>query len=287
MTVVEKVLVALDGSEAAATALPLARVVAAQLGASVEILHVASAEAPTTDLWRRLHLDLASSEGVQVRSHVGEPAPAILRAAAQPDVALLALTTHGRLLDRRRHLGRVAEAVVAHAARPILLVRPEAAPRPGAERPLTHLLLPLDGTPTTAAALGPATDLAGRLRAAIDVLYVASPVAARPGEPGTLSAPGYVDQPHHEWPEWAREVMDRLCTCLAHVPAGVPVRVYLARGEIEEQIATFARAHDERAIVLVRRSHLELGHARVLRAVLDRTPCPVLLVGSPSEVPPG
>jgi hypothetical protein len=35
--------------------------------------------------------------------------------------------------------------------------------------------------------------------------------------------------------------------------------------------------------VLVRRSHLEVGRARVLRAVLDQTPCPVLLIGGTTQ----
>jgi nucleotide-binding universal stress UspA family protein len=145
--------------------------------------------------------------------------------------------------------------------------------------PLRTLLLPLDGTASTAAALAPAFDLACRLGASIDLLHVAAPGGARSEEPGSLGAPRYVDQPHHEWPHWAGEVIDRLCAALAGRPAGVPIRTFLGRGEVGAEIARFAAEHHEDAIILVRRSRLEPGRARVLRTVLEAMPCPALLVG--------
>ncbi|MCC7104267.1 MAG: universal stress protein [Chloroflexi bacterium] len=278
-----KVLVALDGSPAGATALPLARVVARQLAAEVEILHVASDLVPEADLWRRLHADLGPGEVVQVRSHGGQPAAAILHAAAAPGVALVVLTTHGRTVEPGRTLGRVARAVIAGTQRPLLLVRPEAASEPRVPSPLGRLLLPVDGTPGTAAALRPATDLAGRLGASIDLLYVASSEQAAPWETGSIGAPRYVDQAHHEWPRWADEVVDRLYACIDDRPAGVSIRMYLAQGEIGAEITRFAAEHQDDAIVLVRRSRLEPGRARVLQAVLHQMPCPALLVEGPGQ----
>jgi nucleotide-binding universal stress UspA family protein len=284
MTVEEQrstVLLALDGSPAAATALPLARTVANQLGATVEILHVAGEERPDLDLWQRLHVQLQPAEAVQVRSHAGEPAAAILRAAREPGVDLVVLTTHGRVVEPGRSLGRVAQAVIAHTATPVLLVRPEAAESAASPpAPLCRLLLPLDGTPTTSTALRPATELASRLGASVDLLYVASGDKPAAHEPGSIGAPRYVDQPQHEWPAWADRVISHLSACLGGRPSGLSIQVFLVAGHIAEEIARFAAEHHSDAIVLVRRSHLEVGRARVLRAVLDRTPCPVLLVGA-------
>jgi nucleotide-binding universal stress UspA family protein len=274
------VLVALDGSPAAATAMPLARLVARQLGAEIEVLHVTSEPPTDVALWKRLHLGLEDLDRVQVHECAGTPADCILEAAADPGVVLLVLATHGRLVEPGRHLGRVAEAVVAATERPILLVRPEVAT--AAPTPLQRLLFPVDGTPTTAAALKPATEFACRLGGSIDLLYVAGPEPARLEEPGSIGAPRYVDQPQHEWPHWAREVSDRLLAVLANCPAEVPVRMALAQGEIGDEIARFADANQNDLIVLVRRSQLEPGRGNVLRAVFDRTPCPVLLVSGPS-----
>jgi nucleotide-binding universal stress UspA family protein len=275
------VLLALDGSLAAATALPLARTVANQLGATVEILHVAGEERPDPDLWQRLHVELQPGEAVQVRSHAGAPASAILQAARAPGVDLVALTTHGRVIEHGRSLGRVAQAVIAHTTIPVLLVRPEAAEwTDSTGAPLRRLLLPLDGTPTTSTALRPAIELACRLGASVDLLYVASAEQLSAHEPGSIGAPRYVDQPHHEWPAWAERVISHLSVCLGGRPEELSIQVFLVAGHVAEEIARFAAEHQSDAIVLVRRSHLEIGRARVLRAVLDRTPCPVLLVGA-------
>lgn len=282
----DTVLLALDGSPAAATALPAARAVAAQLGARVQVLHIVAAPVPDAELRQRLGLDGMDLAGIEVRQQVAGPAAGILAAAAEPDVALVVLTTHGRTIEPGRHLGHVAEAVIAGTTRPILLVRPEAVRHDAQygrseQRPFTRLLVPLDGTPTTAAALRPATELAGRLRASLDLLYVAAPSRGVPPEPGSIGAPCYVDQPQHEWPQWSDEVIARLGEYCAACPPDVPVRMYLAHdGDVGAIIARFATEHNDDAIVLVRRSHLEPGRAVVLRAVLDQTPCPILLVGA-------
>ena len=276
------VLVALDGSPAAATAMPLARTIAAQLNATIAILHSATVPMPAADLRQRLGLEHVDAEVVQVRGPHGVPAVALLRASAEPEVALLVLTTHGRGISDGPRLGRVAEAVIAGSAGPLLLVPPETAPAPTAAWPLLrHLLLPLNGTPTTATALQPATALASQLGASVDLLYVSEPGQALPTEPGSITMPRYVDQPQHEWPHWANEVIARLCTDCAACPPDVPVRLFLAHGPAGAAIARHAAEQQTDVIVLVRRSHLEPGRARVLREVLQQTPCPILLLSGP------
>ncbi len=272
------VLLALDGSPAAATALPVARAVAAQLGAGVEILHVSSG--PDSSRHERLYREREEPDGMELRVILNEePAPAILRAADDPAVTLVVLTTHGRIVEPGRSLGRVAEKVIAGAARPILLVRPEAAAESGGHiAGLKRLLAPVDGSPATAVALRSVANLAVQLGASMDLLYVAGPASVPAQEPGSIGAPRYVDQPQHEWPHWAGEVIARVGG-YANWPANVPMRMYLALGEAGPEVVRFAAAHGEDAIVLVRRSRLEPGRAAVLRAVLDRAPCPVLLVG--------
>jgi nucleotide-binding universal stress UspA family protein len=218
---------------------------------------------------------------IAVHVVVGDPAETIVRASAEPDVVLVVMTTHGRVIEAGRELGRVAQAVVTRATRPIVLVRPEAVAAFMEHGPrVRHLLLPLDGTPTTARLLRPVTALAHRLSAAIDLLYVAADQPAAPTEPGSIGAPRYVDQPHHEWPEWSSEVIARLGTEAARCPPDVPVRMFLGSGDISQEIVRFARDHHVDVVVVARRSHGEPGRARVLRAVLRDVPCPLLLVGA-------
>lgn len=271
------VIVALDGSPAAAAALPLALAMAEQLRARVKVLHARHQRIPETQLRRELGLGAEHLSGIEIVLDIGDAAMCILRATDDPRVQALVMTTHGRLIEEGRKLGSVAAEVIARTTEPVLLVRPEAPPARG---PLKRLLLPLDGTPRTARALTPATDLACELGASVDLLYVAAPKTA-PEERGSIRAPKYVDQTQHEWPDWATEIAERLCACAKMAPA-VPLRVFLSQGEVGTEIARFAREHEHDAIVLVRRSHLEPGRARVLRAVLDVTSCPILLVGAPS-----
>jgi nucleotide-binding universal stress UspA family protein len=273
-----RILVALDGSPASVTALPVALAVGGQLGADVEVLHVVTSGASAAVQHRRFGAGLP--EGTVLRERCGDPAGTILAAAAEPDVALVVLTTHGGGTEAERDLGSVAAAVVAGATHPVLLVRPEAmAQQMGRVTPLRRLLVPLDGTPATAAILRPVTELAARLGASVDVLYVADPGQARPGEAGSLAGPRYVDQPQHEWPQWASEVVGRLMSYCATCPGSVPVRPYLATGDVGAEVVRFAEAHGEDAIALVRRSRLETGRAQILRRILLQSPCPIMLVG--------
>lgn len=276
-TVAPKVLVAWDGSLAAATALPIAELVARQLGAGVEVLYVAR-DAAEGKGQRSEREDQAGRLGMALRLEIGDAASEIIRATEQPGILLVTLTTHGRQPERDYRLGSVAERVVARTTRPVLIVKPES-PTTAEVRGLKRLLVPIDGTPKTAMALHPVTELAAALGAAIDLLYVVGADQKVPEERGSMTAPRYVDQPQHEWPEWATEVIDRLATSCAGCPKGVPVRIFLSKGDIGEEIARFATENHTDAIVLVRRSHLQPGRARIIRSVLSRTSCHVIVVG--------
>lgn len=289
------VLIALDGSLAAASAIPAAQRLAQQLDMPLHVLYVASNIAKPG---RAIELDLEPSllalPGVELEVRVGDPAAEILRAIEAPDTYLTVLTTHGRVIEHGRHLGHVAEQVITQTMRPILLIRPESAATASTAIEARRFLLPLDGKAATARALGRVADIVQRLGGSFDVLFVADPkqlapdAAARTGEPGSLAIPRYVDQLQHEWPAWMREALDHLSACSARYPLGVSARVHVAgvAGVADETIAgvilQFVAQHQQDVIVLVRRSQLESGRAVILRALLDQTPCPVLLSGAPT-----
>ncbi len=279
MTTHPVVLVALDGSPAATTALPIARTIAAQLGAETAILHVTEAPVSEANGRQHLHLKQAGATDSEIRIQVGDPATMILQATTEATVALVVLTTHGRTVEQGRHLGRVAEAVIATTTQPILLVRPEASAVPMHRTAgLRRLLLPLGGAPATMAALHPVGELAARLDASVDLLYVANSDQDRPADIGGIAAPRYIDQPQHEWPHWASEVIERVHIANTEWPSTVPLRVFVARGEISSEINDFAAVHEHDAIVMLRREPGDLGQTPLLGAVLDTMPCPVLLV---------
>jgi nucleotide-binding universal stress UspA family protein len=275
--VAPKVLVAWDGSPAAATALPVAQLVADQLGADVEALYVAR-DALEREEKGMARASEAKKLGFALRLEIGDAASEIVRITEEPRVLLVVLTTHGRELEHLHRLGSVAEKVVSRTTRPVLIVKPEslATANPGR---IKRLLVPIDGTPKTAAALHPVTELAAALGASIDLLYVAEREHKAPAERGSMTAPRYVDQPQHEWPEWASEVIHRLAWRCAGCPEEVPVRIFLVQDGVGDEIARFATENQVSAVVLVRRSRFQPGRAKVIRSVLSQTSCFIIIVG--------
>lgn len=284
---VGNVVIALDGSPAAATAFSIACPIAAQLGTGVEVLHVATGPVEPERLPERLHIP-PQHRSVPIRVEQGDPVEAIIRVADDPTVPLLVLTTHGREIEGPNQLTSVALAVASRAKGPILLVRPEIAAKRSPTAPIKHFLVPIEGSPRTAAALRPAIEplvrMGGRDGLAIDLLHVAHPKQMPLAEPGSLSPPLYIDQPHLDWPAWQRHAVAWLRECCQAVPTQVPMRVFVtpaaAAAEVGSAVAAFAAQHGEDVIVVVRRSHLEPGRAIALSQLLERTSCPVLLVGA-------
>ena len=151
----EHLLVALDGSEAAERVLPHAEALALKFGSTVTLLRaVISVEtllaqsatagpavgelAPPMDPTPVLEAEESSAadylrgveqrlrpKGVQVSSEhpEGDAAEVIVERAKALDVSLILMTTHGRGGLTRLVFGSVADAVLRHAACPVLLVR--------------------------------------------------------------------------------------------------------------------------------------------------------------------
>ncbi len=135
----EKILIPLDGSDCAENVLPLAEKLASELKASLALLRVVSAFTfpgvdPTeaelkvireAEGYLQKVEDRLKAKGFRVDSHVryGNDAEEILEHAAQKDIDLIAMTTHGRSGVRRFLLGSVTEKVLRHSPKPVFLVR--------------------------------------------------------------------------------------------------------------------------------------------------------------------
>ena len=278
MTAATTLLVPLDGSLHATAALPVARGLAEVCDATLAVLHVADDVPASAALVDRMKLSAEDVRGLVVEGRTGAAAAVIVRAAAERRAALIVMCTHTRLDDTPRTFGTVAEAVLRTAPCPVVLVPPIRGRRPWA---LRRLLLPHDGTPTSAAAIGPAAALAAQATAELVVLHVATPGAERPTEVGTLVSPRYVDQPQHEWPAWAREFLDRVHG-LGPATNGVSIRLALVHGEPGAAIVDFARQDASDLIALAWRGRLEPERARTMRRVIRDTVCPVIVFRVPS-----
>lgn len=110
-----------------------------------------------------------TSAGVKARSILASapPAEAVLETARREKATMIAMSTHGRTGLSRWIMGSVAEKVARASELPVLLLhsfRPDAkggsVPVGDGEVPFRRILVPLDGSPGSAAALAPARDFA-------------------------------------------------------------------------------------------------------------------------------
>ena len=153
---ISRMLVGVDFDEASASALKMAGVLASAWDAEITVFHSAIQEAPAyftaaqiealeaereqsrarTAAQLRAFAEPHVSRGVAVVVKEGPPQDAMLGMAASFD--LVVVGTHRLHGARRWWLGSVAEAVVRHSPRPVLVV-PVGAIVPETRRPLTIL----------------------------------------------------------------------------------------------------------------------------------------------------
>jgi nucleotide-binding universal stress UspA family protein len=137
-----RVMVPLDGSDLAQTALAHAIDMCRAFGATLVLLHVRDGRKGSPEASRR-YLEFVrkrhANTGIAIELAVreGPVAEAIVRAADEERIDVITMATHGRSGIQRVVYGSVAEAVLRSSAKPVLLVRvagPEA-DEPSAVRP--------------------------------------------------------------------------------------------------------------------------------------------------------
>ena len=191
------VLVPLDGSRFAETALPAARRITDRARGR---LHLVIADEPAlagvhpgapgaalatvTTNWliedEKYLRQTASGLGrvgegpVRARVVTGATGPAICDEAGRIGADLIIMATHARKPLGRALLGSVADHVVRHAGRPVLLIKPDL-DLAGRELRLARILVPVDLTGYSEAILQSVTDLAALVGAGVTLLTVVAP----------------------------------------------------------------------------------------------------------------
>ena len=245
-----RLLAAVDNSAVARHVLEAANVIAPLLGASVDAIHIREDGARTA----RAAASAASLELREVPDHIFER---LTEAAREEDVVGLVIGTRsGRLA--RRLLGHVALDLLVAVSKPLVLVPPHTA----MAFQLRRVLVPLDGTTITAAALTETVVLARDAEVEVDVLHVRE----------EDSLPLFSEQPQHETESWAREFIARYC------PAVDLGRLHLRVGRPGEHVVGVAEETGADLIALGWAQDLSPGRASVVREALERSRIPVLLV---------
>jgi universal stress protein family protein len=246
----KKIIAAVDNSLAATPVLATAHELATLLGAEVEAVHVAVGG-------NRVVRAATTSAGVSLRVLEGNVVDALVDAAQESDVVVTVVGARGTP-GSARPLGTTALAVAETIRSPLVAVPPDA--RRTDE--LRRILVPVEGDVATAPMPGAIVKIAQR---AVDV------VVLHVLEESAL--PAFTDQPQHEHRTWAAEFVRRFC------PWGIGTLSLETRvGRTEELVPEAAREMHVDLVALGWAQELAEGRARVVRATLERSGVPVMLV---------
>lgn len=297
-----KLLVPLDGSPASRQALPYALAVGGD-GAVITLLQVIPDAEPlrkpfgqiamTAEEVRAMLTDLAAKvldqaiaeSGVDAGRfetvvRFGDVTDTILTVADEVGADAVVMATAGRGAIGRLALGSVTDRVVRHSERPVLVVREAEEGAADVHPAIARLVVPLDGSERSRAALPVAAGLAGRLGVAIALISVVEQHAAMVG---AASAGGFAFSTEtygtleDELEVAGREGLARGEAALAG--SGARVSTELAHGSAAGAIMDFVGPSD----LIVMTSRGQGGVARwLLGSVADKllrhAPAPVLLV---------
>lgn len=272
-----RVVVSLHGRRAPLAALHVGRLVADALGAPLHGLFACQHAIAPTDVPKLLRLTPEALEGIVLDVEIGEPAERLL-AFLQETPAAFAVVEAQPDETSPFGIGRHATDVLGRAGAVIVV------PEHNAPERLRRILLPLDGTPSTAAAIGPVGELARDAGAELDIVMIGAAHAVAEPEPGSMAPPQYVDQPQHEWAAFSDEFLHRFLQAVGHCPPDVQTRFFLGTGDPASEILRFGADLQSDILVLVWHGHLEGHHGEIFRSVLKSASRPVLVLRA--EAPP-
>lgn len=266
-----RVLVALRATGTTHAAIEVGRVIAKALAAPLHGVLVWPTPITPREVPRLLRVDPQALEGIVLDVDVGDPAERLDALTRSMSVAFVVLAAEEAGADACA-LGGTALRALGRMSTSVVIVRPSSV-----LAQIRRILVPLDGTPSAAAALEPAGDLAMRAGASLDLVLVEDVATPPPAEPGTM-APRYVDQPQHEWPAFSAEFVQRFVGSVGHRLPGVPVRFFLGTGRPAAEILRYARELAPDLIALMWRDEGAAAPGPVLSEVVRCARQPVLVV---------
>jgi nucleotide-binding universal stress UspA family protein len=272
------ILVPLDGSQLAERALAYATALSIPTGAGLILVRAVSAHTLAGIDARQAQTDAVNEAeayledvagGLAMRGFVcqwatpyGSAVEWIPEEARLRGADLIVMTSHGRTGPGRWLLGSVAESVVAHSSVPVLV---EQAWHPVVRELLLsdhpRLVVPLDGSTFSEAAVEPAARLAEDLDAELILVHVEPPPPSGLHEQSAYLS-GIADQITSRWPD-------------------VLVRTEITFGKPADAIAR--QATDTAAALIVMATHGRTGAERAMRGsvagrVLEHGTTPVVLI---------
>ena len=245
------VLAAIDNSAAARPVLSTAKAVARLTGAKPRAIHVREDGMATARA-------AAETAGIELGVAALPVGPGLATAAARPEVITMVVGARATP-GGRTPAGHTAMELITAAEKPLIVVPPF----PRAPEPIERILVALDGTSASAAALRGTMELAHRGELDVVVLHV--------HDEATL--PAFEEQGQHEHEAWTHEFIERWCPGAAEL-THLDVRV----GPPGPRLLQAVRDAKADLVALAWSQSLAPGRAAVVREALSSSPVPVLLI---------
>jgi nucleotide-binding universal stress UspA family protein len=294
----KRLLVLLDGSPLAETALPPAATIARLSGAKVTLLHVIEHNAPTevhnvrhlssTDE-AHTYLDTMARRAfppeVKVDCHVhteevSHVPRSIVEHVAELKIDLIVMCTHGRGGPRRFLFGSNAQQIIALGKTPVLLIPPRLS-KTMPDFNCRRILVPLDGNPDHEQGLPVAIDVARTCQAAIHLVEVVpkretlKDEQAATGKLLPLTTTVLLDMEQQGAGDYLQSQMQQLQS------AGISVSAEVSRGD--PVVAVVEAAKRTKADLIVLGTHGKTGFdafwsGSLTPQLIERSAVPLLLV---------
>ena len=292
-SILQKILVPLDGSRTAESVLPYIRDLAPRFDSHVDVLGTGMGKKERRvnllleDYTKRMAVNLCgdSIEAEPILLY-GNAADKILDYTAQNEIDLIVMATHGRSGITRWWMGSVAEKVINEAPTPVLLI-PSKRPKKSdiaKKSSFLKILVPLDGSDIGQAALPYVEALAIETGASVDLLQVISP-------PGTVEASILGGS---DWRKFVKAMQDAAEEYLNSIAEklngkGIKTACEVVTGDPADKIVEFAE--DNKISLIAMSTHGRTGLARwmlgsVTDKVLHGAKLPMWLVRSPKMIIP-
>jgi nucleotide-binding universal stress UspA family protein len=270
----QKILVPLDGSDLAESALPYAEELAIAFNSEVVLAHVSESGESEYQHMQQLYIEELTGQMKKRFKKVspvvlsGKPAEEILSYVEKNGIGLAIMTSHGRSGKTDWTAGSVATKVLHDIKVPMLLVKVTKPPKKVTKkRLLTRILLPLDGSEAGEAAVFSVGELMSRLELEV-ILFGVVPTGQHIRSVGGLDFILYPEQQLEIFKKEASEYLDKVYRRLKRRKGEVRVELKVSdkAGDIAKEIINYAQ--EKKVSLIAISSH---GHSGIERWVFGST----------------
>lgn len=268
-------LLALDGSAAAAAALGCAHWLAGRLDAQLHILSAGQPPLQVHEALQRLQVDPGYWPSIALHQASAPAEDAVLAVARELQAEFIVMSAVGQDSEEEggpfQLLGHVTRHAVEHGPVPVLVMPPRYRER----LPWTRVLVPVSGEVEADSALSVAVSLATALEIQVEVAHV---IGAGGEARGLAAEARYPDALHHEYGGRLQGLVSRALAGCSSTSCLSVREIRVLRGEPAEELLGLIGQEESSVLVVGWHGDFVAGHARVLKHMLREISCPVLLV---------